>query len=160
MDSFDDDMFALSDEDLPIPTLECNPIEEQLMKEYSNVQRRIEKATNDIKELQDTTKHILKSLQYRAQYGENETSDSDSDVSHSIITITITKTCNVEKNIKYFFIFINIKLFQNLLSFLNLFFLYREIYLYLHILKLYVKKVNVKNSLLLIIIWRTVIKRT
>lgn len=80
MDSFDDDMFALSDEDLPIPTLECNPIEEQLMKEYSNVQRRIEKATNDIKELQDTTKHILKSLQYRAQYGENETSDSDSDL--------------------------------------------------------------------------------
>lgn len=85
MDSFDDDMFALSDEELPIPTSACNPIEEYLMKQLSNVQIRIEKTTSDIKDIQETTKHILKSLYSEAQYGENITSDSDTDVSHTII---------------------------------------------------------------------------
>ena len=80
MDSFDDDMFALSDEELPIPTSACNPIEEYLMKQLSSVQTRIEKTTSDIKEIQDTTKRILKSLYSEAQYGENVTSDSDSDL--------------------------------------------------------------------------------
>ncbi|XP_003703565.2 uncharacterized protein LOC100883510 [Megachile rotundata] len=80
MDSFEDDMFALSDEELPLPTSNNNPIEEYLMKQLSNVQTRIEKANDDIKIVQDTTKHILKSLYYEAEYGESITSDSDSDL--------------------------------------------------------------------------------
>ncbi|XP_076231569.1 golgi SNAP receptor complex member Gos28 isoform X1 [Calliopsis andreniformis] len=80
MDSFDDDMFALSDEDLPIPVPKCNPVEEHLIKQLSDVHTRIEKTTNDIKEIENTTERILKSLQHQAQYGENITSDSDSDL--------------------------------------------------------------------------------
>ncbi|XP_076625348.1 uncharacterized protein LOC143343886 isoform X1 [Colletes latitarsis] len=80
MDSFEDDMFALSDEELPISTAKCNPIEEQLLKQFFDVQNRIEKTTVDIKEIQNTTRHVLKSLQHQAQYAENVTSDSDSDL--------------------------------------------------------------------------------
>lgn len=80
MDSFEEDMFALSDEELPLPTSNNNPVEEYLMKQLSNVETRIEKANDDIKIVQDTTKHILKSLYYEAEYGESITSDSDSDL--------------------------------------------------------------------------------
>ncbi|CAK9811757.1 hypothetical protein ANTPLA_LOCUS7151 [Anthophora plagiata] len=80
MDSFDGDMFALSDEELPISSPKCNPVEEHLMKQLSDVQTRIEKAANDIKEIRDTTKHILKSLYNQALYGEDITSDSDTDL--------------------------------------------------------------------------------
>ncbi|XP_076644257.1 uncharacterized protein LOC143354230 [Halictus rubicundus] len=80
MDTFEDDMFALSDEELPIQTSENNPVEEHLMKQFSDVQARIEKTTNDIKEIQDTRRRILKQLRDHALYGENITSDSDSDL--------------------------------------------------------------------------------
>ncbi|XP_076294539.1 uncharacterized protein LOC143215851 [Lasioglossum baleicum] len=80
MDTFEDDMFALSDEELPIQTPKCNPVEEHLMKQLSDVQARIEKTTNDIKEVQDTTRRILKHLQDHALYGESILSDSDSDL--------------------------------------------------------------------------------
>ncbi|XP_031832002.2 uncharacterized protein LOC116426742 isoform X2 [Nomia melanderi] len=80
MEMFEEDMFALSDEDLPIQTPKCNPVEEHLMKQLSDVETRIEKTTNDIKEVQVTTGKILKKLQYNAQYGENVSSDSDSDL--------------------------------------------------------------------------------
>ncbi|XP_054003794.1 uncharacterized protein LOC128889814 [Hylaeus anthracinus] len=82
MNSFEDDMFALSDEDLPLPILEpeCNPVEEHLMKQLSDVQSRIEKTSNDIKEIQDTTRHVLKALHQQAQFGEQVSSDSDSNL--------------------------------------------------------------------------------
>ncbi|XP_033348162.1 uncharacterized protein LOC117232707 [Bombus vosnesenskii] len=76
----DDDMFELSDEELPIPTPKCNPIEAHLMKTLSNVQTRIEKTTNDIKEVQDMTKRISESLYNQALYGKDISSDSDSDL--------------------------------------------------------------------------------
>lgn len=78
----DDDIFELSDEELPIPTPKCNPIEEHFMKTLSNVQTRIEKTTNDIKEVQDMTKRISESLYNQALYGKDISSDSDSDVSY------------------------------------------------------------------------------
>ncbi|KAK9299499.1 hypothetical protein QLX08_007515 [Tetragonisca angustula] len=80
MDSMDDDMFVLSDEELPISTPKCNPIEEHLTRASSDVRTRIERATNDIKEVQDMTRRILESLYKQARYGEDVTSDSDSDL--------------------------------------------------------------------------------
>lgn len=81
MDSMDEDMFALSDDELPISTSKCNPVEEHLMKQLSDVQTRIQKTKNDIKEIQDMTKHALESLYNQALYGRNITLDCDSDVS-------------------------------------------------------------------------------
>lgn len=77
----DEDMFALSDDELPISTSKCNPVEEHLMKQLSDVQTRIQKTKNDIKEIQDMTKHALESLYNQALYGKNITLDCDSDVS-------------------------------------------------------------------------------
>ncbi|XP_076681640.1 uncharacterized protein LOC143375902 isoform X1 [Andrena cerasifolii] len=78
MESFDDDMFALSDEELPIPATKWNAVEEHLAKQLGDVRTRIVERISDINEVQDTKRRILKSLQYQAQYGENATSDSDS----------------------------------------------------------------------------------
>ncbi|OAD52926.1 hypothetical protein WN48_11172 [Eufriesea mexicana] len=78
----DEDMFALSDEELPISTSKCNPVEEHLMKQLSDVQTRIEKTRNDIKDIQDMTRRNLESLYNEAQYGKDITWDSDSDVSY------------------------------------------------------------------------------
>ncbi|XP_076761498.1 uncharacterized protein LOC143429681 isoform X2 [Xylocopa sonorina] len=81
MDSMiDDDLFALSDEELPIPTQKCNPIEEHLIKQLSDVKTRIEKTKNDIKEVQDMTKYTLDSLYSQARYGRDITSKSDNDL--------------------------------------------------------------------------------
>ncbi|XP_033329472.2 uncharacterized protein LOC117222084 isoform X1 [Megalopta genalis] len=80
MNAFETDMFALSDEELPVETPKYNPIEAHLMKQYSDVKARIEKINDDIKEVHDTTGRIQKRLQDQAQYGENATSDSDSDL--------------------------------------------------------------------------------
>lgn len=76
----DEDMFALSDDELPISTSKCNPVEEHLMKQLSDVQTRIQKTKNDIKEIQDMTKHALESLYNQALYGKNITLDCDSDL--------------------------------------------------------------------------------
>lgn len=94
MDSFDDDMFALSDEELPIPTTKWNAVEEHLAKQLGAVQTRIVETISDINEIQDTKRRILKSLQYQARYGENATSDSDSNVSHPI-TMEIVEHENI-----------------------------------------------------------------
>ncbi|XP_078040194.1 SET domain containing 8 isoform X4 [Augochlora pura] len=80
MDTFEADMFDLSDQDLPVETSKYNPIEEHLMKQYSDVQARIEKTINDIKDVHDTTRRVQKRLQDQAQYGGDITSDSDSDM--------------------------------------------------------------------------------
>ncbi|CAD1468772.1 unnamed protein product, partial [Heterotrigona itama] len=80
MNSMDDDMFVFSDEELPISTPKCNPIEEHLTRVSSDVQTRIEKATNDIKDVQDMARRTLESLYKQARYGEDTTSDSDSDL--------------------------------------------------------------------------------
>ena len=84
-------MFVLSDEELPISlTPKCNPIEEHLTRTSSNVQTRIEKVTNDIKEVQDMTRRTLESLYKQARYGDDVTSDSDSDVSSLEKSVLIT----------------------------------------------------------------------
>ena len=96
MDSMDDDMFVLSDEELPISTPKCNPIEEHLTRASSDVRTRIERATNDIKEVQDMTRRILESLYKQARYGEDVTSDSDSDVSSLKKLVLVTsKLCDL-----------------------------------------------------------------
>ena len=78
MESFDDDMFALSDDELPIPATKWNAVEEHLAKQLGAVRTRVIETIGDIEAVQDTKRRILKSLQHQARYGENVTSDSDS----------------------------------------------------------------------------------
>lgn len=100
----DEDMFALSDDELPISTSKCNPVEEHLMKQLSDVQTRIQKTKNDIKEIQDMTKHALESLYNQALYGRNITLDCDSDVSLLFIYYLFKKKKGFLKNSeKYLF---------------------------------------------------------
>ena len=62
------DMFALSDEELPIPTAsKWNAVEEHLAKQLVAVQTRIIETISDINDVQDTKRRILKSLQYQAR---------------------------------------------------------------------------------------------
>lgn len=88
MDSDDDDLFAISDDDvlsaLTRPPQLPNPVEEQLLKQLNDVHDRIDAATNEIQEVSTTSAHILNALKWRAIYGEDVGSDSDSDVSGTI----------------------------------------------------------------------------
>lgn len=88
MESGDDDMFAVSDEEMSLSTEitangngMSNPVEEHLLKQLTDIQNRIDITSDEISELKVTTAHILNALQKRALYGENISSDSDSDVS-------------------------------------------------------------------------------
>lgn len=85
MNSWDEDLFAISDDETLLPPMRsvrsANPVEEYLSKHFANVQNRIDTTTNEIKEVKATTGHILNALEWRALYGENiASSDSDSDV--------------------------------------------------------------------------------
>ncbi|KAF3426565.1 hypothetical protein E2986_07543 [Frieseomelitta varia] len=111
MDSTDDDMFVLSDEELPISTPKCNPIEEHLTRASSDVRTRIERATNDIKEVQDMTRRILESLYKQARYGEDVTSDSDSDVSSLKKSVLVT-ICQLRSAGQMNFIHCNEELYE------------------------------------------------
>jgi len=88
MDSGDDDMFAISDEEMLLSTETIangngvlNPVEEHLLKQLTDVQNRIDTTSDEISEVTATTAHILNTLQQRALYGENISLDSDNDVS-------------------------------------------------------------------------------
>lgn len=85
MNSCDEDLFAISDEEVSGSPSEfvqsSNPVEKYLMKQLVNAQNRIEIITNDIEEVKATTGHILNVLQCRVLYGEDVNLDIDSDVS-------------------------------------------------------------------------------
>lgn len=85
MNSCDEDLFAISDEEAVVLSSQfvqsSNPVEKYLMKQLVSVQNRIERTTNDIEEVKATTGHILNALQQRLLQGEDVNSDTDSDVS-------------------------------------------------------------------------------
>lgn len=95
MDSGDDDMFAISDEETSLLTETgtvngngmSNPVEEHLLKQLTDVQNSIDTRLDEISEVKVTTAHILNALQQRALYGENVSSDFDCDVSVVIYLI-------------------------------------------------------------------------
>lgn len=80
MDSGDEDIFAISDEDFPsMQVVQSNPVEDHLLKQLADVQSRIDFVKNEIAEVEVTATRVLKSLQWRELYGEDVISDSDSD---------------------------------------------------------------------------------
>lgn len=78
MGSFEDDIFMLSDEEMPIS--KPNPIHEHLTERLLEVQHRIENAKRSLEETENTTSSILKMLQSRAQYEDSVSSDDDVDL--------------------------------------------------------------------------------
>lgn len=92
MESGDEDMFAISDEEMslsPAPAALVNPVEEHLLKELANVENRIDLATSEITETKATTACVLNALEWRALYGEDASSDSDSEVHDRTILLAI-----------------------------------------------------------------------
>ncbi|XP_011699523.1 PREDICTED: uncharacterized protein LOC105456872 isoform X2 [Wasmannia auropunctata] len=81
MESGDEDMFAISDEDTPSPAriAPVNPVEEHLLKLLANVEGRIDVATNEIAETKATNARILNALERHALHGKDANSDSDSE---------------------------------------------------------------------------------
>ena len=66
----DEDMFAISDEEVVQPVAEVNPVEETLITELNNIQKRIDQTNTGIKEVQSFIKKVLKQFAHRAQFGE------------------------------------------------------------------------------------------
>ncbi|TGZ37812.1 Uncharacterized protein DBV15_04789 [Temnothorax longispinosus] len=79
MESGDEDMFAISDEEASSPA-PVNPVEEHLLKQLADVQHRIDVAASEIAETKAITAHVLNVLEWRALYGEDASSDSDSEL--------------------------------------------------------------------------------
>ncbi|XP_036150905.1 uncharacterized protein LOC118648661 isoform X2 [Monomorium pharaonis] len=82
MESGDEDIFAISDEEMlsPARVAPVNPVEEHLQKELADVESRIDLATREIAETRETTARVLNALEWRALYGEDASSDSDSEL--------------------------------------------------------------------------------
>lgn len=81
MDSCDEDIFAISDEEiLPAQTVQVNPVQEYLLKQLNDVQNRINATTNKIEEVKESNAHILNVLQQQALHGVDTNSDSDIEV--------------------------------------------------------------------------------
>ncbi|XP_032685813.1 uncharacterized protein LOC116850987 isoform X2 [Odontomachus brunneus] len=109
MNSCDEDLFAISDEEIsgsPSAFVQSsNPIEKYLTKQLVNVQNRIETTTNNIEEVKATTGHILNVLQRRVLYGQDVNLDIDSDL-YTIEGEPIIKrkydhkTNNIEKSLE------------------------------------------------------------
>lgn len=80
--SDDEDMFAISDEEISLPTrtASSNLVEEHLLKQLAVVQNNIDVTTNEIAEMKTATERILRAQQWRALYGEDISSDSDCDL--------------------------------------------------------------------------------
>lgn len=89
MESDDEDIFAISDEEMSVQSPPTNPVEEHLLKELANVKSRIDLTTSEIAETRATTERVLGALEWRALYGEDASSNSDSDVRHRAILFVI-----------------------------------------------------------------------
>lgn len=85
MESGDEDIFAISDEETsalaaPAQAASTNPVEEHLLQQLTDVQSRIDVTTSEIAETKATTARVLNALEWRALHGEDAGSDSDSEV--------------------------------------------------------------------------------
>ncbi|XP_020300100.1 uncharacterized protein LOC109863865 [Pseudomyrmex gracilis] len=100
MDSGDEDIFAISDEDFPsMQVVQSNPVEDHLLKQLADVQSRIDFVKNEIAEVEVTATRVLKSLQWRELYGEDVDSDSDGDMYTAEGTPVIKKNSKTDPKI-------------------------------------------------------------
>ena len=82
--SDEEDMFALSDEELPQPeVLEVNPVQENLITELNSIQKRINRTKSDIEEFQSLIKKGLKQFAHVAKYGEELDLEDGGEVSYN-----------------------------------------------------------------------------
>lgn len=79
--SDEEDMFALSEEELAQPVLKVNPVEENLITELNGIQKRIDRTNSDIREFQSLIKKGLKQFAHVAKYGEELDVDVGGEVS-------------------------------------------------------------------------------
>lgn len=82
MESDDEDIFAISDEDMVLPARiePVNPVEEHLLKQLADIEGRINVATSEISETKATIACVLNALEWRALHGEDANSGSDNEV--------------------------------------------------------------------------------
>ncbi|XP_019699316.1 uncharacterized protein LOC105188442 isoform X2 [Harpegnathos saltator] len=109
MNSCDEDLFAITDEEVSSSSSQfvrlSNPVEKYLMKQFINVQNKIETTTNDIEEVKATAGYILNVLQQHVQYGTDINSDIDNDL-YTIEGEPVIKkkqdykTNNIERNLE------------------------------------------------------------
>lgn len=87
MESGDEDIFAISDEETPSPAraAPANPVEEHLLQQLADVQNRIDVTASEIAETRATTARVLNALEWRALHGEDASSDSDGEVRNRAI---------------------------------------------------------------------------
>ncbi|XP_066587277.1 uncharacterized protein [Prorops nasuta] len=82
MDSFEDDLFAFSDEDQLEPP-KSNPIAENLMKKLFEIQTFVEGTRKDIENVQNATKEALDNLLFQAKYAKKFHYNSDSEFNNA-----------------------------------------------------------------------------
>ncbi|KAL6262678.1 hypothetical protein P5V15_005471 [Pogonomyrmex californicus] len=98
MESGDEDIFAISDEEISLlaqPAL--NPVEEYLLKQMSDVVCRIHITKKEIAETKATSARILNALEKRAIHGEDASSDSDSEL-YTVEGVPIIKKQKCSRN--------------------------------------------------------------
>ncbi|XP_011871300.1 PREDICTED: uncharacterized protein LOC105563907 [Vollenhovia emeryi] len=79
MESDDEDMFAISDDEtaMPAPAAPVNPVEEHLLQVLADVQNRIDVTASEVALRRANTACVLNALERRAVYAEDASSDSD-----------------------------------------------------------------------------------
>ncbi|KYM97723.1 hypothetical protein ALC62_11583 [Cyphomyrmex costatus] len=82
MESDDEDIFAVSDEEMSVQAQiePVNPVEEHLLKQLADIEGRIDVATSEIAETKATIACVLNTLEGRALHGKDANLDSDNEV--------------------------------------------------------------------------------